>query len=1190
MFRGILGFELRYQLRQPTFWVIAALFFFLTFLATASENVQVGGNTRNLDINANFVIMQTMLIMTMFGVFVSTAFCANAVLRDADHRMDELVFSTRVNRFDYVIGRFTGAFIVVMLVMVICASGIFFGSLMPWLDTERLAPAQFFPYLWTLAVLVLPGMLFTAATFFGVATVTRSLMSTYVAVVGFFILWVISQQLLSDPELLAVSSMLDPFGIAAFSEATRYWTVFERNGAIPPLEGLLLWNRIAWTAAGLVLLAITYALFAFRSERRQKAAKRKEGAELPAAPAPLHPPHPAQQFGRGTAWRQFLMRALFEVRAIVRSVPFFVILAMGLFNVVGAMLSFASYYGTDSLPLTRSMIDAIQGAFLFILLIIVVYYAGEIVWRERQNNIGEIIDATPVPNGVLFASKLVALLFVIVSLLAVAIVTGMVIQLAQGFTHLEPALYVFGVLVVNGWPFYLMAVLAIFFQVIGGNKWIGMLLMIGWFAASLIADSLGFEHNLYQFAATPSTPYSDMNGYGHFLLPWSWFSAYWTVFAIMLAIAAHLLWQRGMRSGWKGRLRYAAAQLRGPVGAGMAVSLLAFAAIGAFIFYNTNVLNEYVTEDDREALQADYEKTYIAYRDLPQLSYADVYADVDIHPETRRFDVRATLTLKNRHDAPIDSLHLTLPRNVDIVSLEIPGAQLALDDDHLRYRIYTFDEPVLPGAQVTVMVHTAQTPHGFSNSGNLLNVVNNGTFFNNFDVLPFIGFDDSRRLQERSERRKHDLEPIERMRAQDDPVGLARNYVSGDWMNFETVVSTSPGQVAIAPGYLEREWTQDGRRYFHYRMDAPILSFWSYLSADYEVHSDAWNDVAIEIYYQPGHDYNIARMVEAIKDSLAYFTANFGPYQHRQVRIVEFPAYATFAQSFPNTIPFSESIGFVADLRDPEDIDYVYYVTAHEVAHQWWAHQVISANVKGATVLSETLSQYSALMVLEQEYGATQMQRFLKYELDRYLRGRGGEVLEENPLALNENQQYIHYQKGSVAMYALREYLGEDKVNAALRSILDDWRFRSAPWPTSQVLVDALRVQAAPEQQQLISDLFDRIVLWDLKLEKATIAETGDGRWAVDLTVLARKLEATGKGEETEVPLAMPIEIALFGAKPEQEGRDAEPLYLERHMIRDGANELHIELDEKPESAGVDPYVKLIDRATNDNRRTLEST
>ena len=141
-------------------------------------------------------------------------------------------------------------------------------------------------------------------------------------------------------------------------------------------------------------------------------------------------------------------------------------------------------------------------------------------------------------------------------------------------------------------------------------------------------------------------------------------------------------------------------------------------------------------------------------------------------------------------------------------------------------------------------------------------------------------------------------------------------------------------------------------------------------------------------------------MIAATKAGLDYFTTAFGPYQHQQFRIIEFPRYAAFAQSFPNTIPYSEGIGFIARVRpdDPEDIDYPYYVTAHELAHQWWGHQVPGGNVQGETMLVETLAQYSALMVMKRKYGEAKMQRFLRYELDRYLLGRSTEQKKELPL------------------------------------------------------------------------------------------------------------------------------------------------------------------------------------------------
>jgi aminopeptidase N len=110
-------------------------------------------------------------------------------------------------------------------------------------------------------------------------------------------------------------------------------------------------------------------------------------------------------------------------------------------------------------------------------------------------------------------------------------------------------------------------------------------------------------------------------------------------------------------------------------------------------------------------------------------------------------------------------------------------------------------------------------------------------------------------------------------------------------------------------------------------------------------------------YYLRDNPWNVPRMMNSLKRSLDYY--------NKEARIIEFPRVATFPQAFAGTMPYSESIGFIAKLNHPDDIDMVYYVVAHEMGHQWWAHQVIAANMQGATFRSESLAQYSALMVME---------------------------------------------------------------------------------------------------------------------------------------------------------------------------------------------------------------------------------
>jgi ABC-2 type transport system permease protein len=246
---------------------------------------------------------------------------------------------------------------------------------------------------------------------------------------------------------------------------------------------------------------------------------------------------------------------------------------------------------------------------------------------------------------------------------------------------------------------------------------------------------------------------------------------------------------------------------------------------------------------------------------------------------------------------------------------------------------------------------------------------------------------------------------------------------------------------------------------------------------------------------------------------------------------------------------------------------------------------LIGGNVQGSNMLSETLAEYSALMVMQRKYGRDNMHRFLRHELDRYLRGRGGEVRHEPPLALVQREPYVWYQKGGQVMYTLADYIGEDKVDAALHNFLMQYRYANAtnsetvPYPDTRQLVAALRAQTPPDLQYLITDGFDSIVLYDNKALSATVTPAADNKYKVTLTVQARKVKADGNGNETPVALSDYIEIGVFKGKKDEE----QPLYLKKVKLIQEQNTFEIVVNEIPTRAGIDPYNKLIDRVADDN-------
>ncbi|MEQ8773464.1 MAG: M1 family aminopeptidase, partial [Erythrobacter sp.] len=766
------------------------------------------------------------------------------------------------------------------------------------------------------------------------------------------------------------------------------------------------------------------------------------------------------------------------------------------------------------------------------------------------------------------------------------------VQAANGHFKFELGKYLAWYVAPTTADMLLIAVLSVFVQALSPNKYVGWGIMTLYLVAGITLANIGYDHPLILYGRTGFSPLSDMNGAAvGGALGW-WLRLYWGGFAVLLAVIAHLLWRRGTETRLAPRIRRLPRRAASAAGAlGLAGQLTA-GAIWAFHNNQMNVQNEYARREDGEARLAEYEKKYLQYETLKQPSLTDVTLAIDIFPEERRMEARGNYTMVNDTGAPVETLHVRLPdEETKLLEAEVPGAVLESDDVRFQHRIYRFETPLAPGEEARLTFTSRRWHKALSTTGYGTRLVKNGTFLNNGEFAPMLGMSRQGLLSDRATRRRYGLEPELRPAALEDESARERNYVGdADWVMSDITISTAADQVPIAPGRKVSDKVEGDRRTARFRSTAPILAFFSIQSADYEIAARdipefGESGLRLEVYHDPQHPYNVQRMLDAMEASLGYYAANFGPYQFDHARIIEFPGYASFAQAFAGTMPWSERMGFIANLADPGEIDYVTYIAAHEMAHQYWAHQLISADQQGGTMLVETLAQYSALMVMKDLYGEDQMRRFLKYELDNYLGSRGSEAIEELPLERVENQGYIHYRKGSVVMYLLQDRLGEDRVNAMLAGLLDRYRFKSQPYASSRDLVEGFHSLARNgEERGLVRDLLQRITLYDLKAEEAVVRELDDGRFETVLTIKATKFYADGEGREIEAPLADRIEFGLFTERPGNGAFARENVIaMERRPIRSGRQKLRIVTDRPPEWVGIDPYNKYVDRNSDDN-------
>lgn len=1188
MFLKMLAFEWRYYVRQPSFYVTCLTFFLLPFLATVSDNVQIGGGG-NVLYNSSFAITQTMLILGIFSMFLVVNFLGSSAIRNEQTKMAEILYSKPIQPLPYQLGRFIGAYLVTATVFLMVPLGILLGTLMPWIDADRVGPTNLSFYIDTYVYFSLPTLFVFSCFFFAVAQKFKTMMSVYLTALALFIFYIVTGNLLDEPAYRTIAALSDPFGLRTFGDISRYWTAVERNTESIELAGVLLQNRLIWIGVGIAVLAIFAKLNRApnleadkSSAKSTKKSKKQTSAENATPPLNANIKYQGQT---GFEWQKFLARTRFEIKQVMHSPPFYILLLFSLFNLIAPMFLSSGTYGVGNWPITQEMVDLIRDAFSLMIIIVITYYSGEVVWRERNAGMGDIVDSMPVFNLSFWMSKIIAVWLVVISLYVIGMVGAVINQVVQGYEHIDFGQYFISLFLFDALPWMTLVVLAFFLQVVSANKYIGMLLLVGYIFSSFAFNALGIEHNMWRIGQAPNLRYSDMNGYGFYGITQFWYMTYWIGFSIILTCIGYGLWQRGPQVPLKARFKMLGYQLGNSGRVTIAAGLMVFLFAGSTIFYNTRVVNEFVGAEELLEQQAEFEKLYDSRSQDSVPTVTKVNANFDLYPTDRRVEASALIEVVNKSDESITEFLVSTPRNAESWKVEIEGGQVVDINQEMRMATFKFDKPLRAGEKRTGLIATTRDEEGFRDKDADVTLIENGTFINNFDLFPVFGVDTGRYINDRHERRKRELDPPKRAHKLEDSDHHHESFfgTGTDFIEFEATISTSEDQFAITPGYLQKEWIEDGRRYFHYKMDAPMVNFYAFLSARLEKKLEMYKGINIEVYYHKTHDMNIDRMIDSTKASIDYFSKAFGPYQHKQLRVIEFPRYRAFAQSFANTVPYSEDIGFISDLRDENEIDFVYYVTAHELAHQWWGHQVGAANVQGSQIIVESLSQYSALMVMEKKYGPEKLRKFLKYELDRYLRGRTSEILEEMPLMRAEDQAYIHYRKGSVAMMSVRDRLGEERMNSALKTFLEKFKYKNDPFPTTLDLINEFNAVASADEQAFIKDLFEDITLYDLRAEKIEAVAKENGKHEVTLTVNAKRFTADGKGVETEAEMDEWVDIVLFSDDPESLTADKLVIYQNKHKLTKGENTITIEVDEKPKFAGVDPFVKLVDRDTEDN-------
>ena len=1216
MFSSIFKYELSHQFRRPTVYLYFGIFFLIGFgyMAIAADFLGERTVVKGSEVFANAPISIFSLfkdIQFLILILLPTIF-GHAIYRDYKNKMHSVLYSFPFGKKEYLAAKFLSALVVMFGIVTATGIGLFIGENLSWSNDSLVGETNIIGYLQTYLGYILPNVLIYGAIVFAVVAATRNLYTGLAAIVLLMLLRAMIGSFLGGFDNQFLAAIFDPYGELPMRLGSRYWTLREQNNNVLPLDFSIVLNRCFWLAIAGMIGAWGYRRFELEEKAQstmfeRRGAKTQRKNEMEDAPrhrvSAFNMPKVLTKFSTFQQIKNTWQLSNIEARFIFTSRTFLLVLAASFVFMFFLLGQVNPDYTTRIHPLTNVMLFIPTMFFSMVISVLTFLYAGILIHRSRMAQMNQLVDVTPISDWSMLFSKFIALIKMQMVLISVIMLVGIFVQVMRGYYNFEIGLYLFDLYIKLLPVFIIWAMLALFVQSVVSNPLLGTFALVVIMFGVAGLESFGIKDALFRYNDGPSILYSDMDGYGGELLGYFLYKLYWFFGGCLFLISAYLFSTRGLTFSFSERLVDAkdrflhGGQVRGKTVWAFALSAVLFIGLGSFIYLEKNGVEKISkSEDYQNRYEAEMKYSKFKKTIQPRISGAKI--NMHLFPETRGFESDGMFILKNKSNQNIDTILVnTSFDNISEVSLS-HEAERIISDDIVHFEAFKLKQGLLPGDSINLLFKMKNKPNPIFESTS--QIKGNGTYF--LPNFPTIGAPDYEISN--AEKRKEFGLPEKKGMALPTDDEARQNYYAGnniDFITFETTVSTTADQIALAPGHLQKEWTERNRRFFQYKTESPMRNGIIFNSGRFAVKKDKWNDVDLEIYYHPAHDFNLESMMNGMKATLDYCTENFTPYQFKQMRIIEFPkTYGVFAQSFAGTIPYSEFAGFITNVDSSamNRYDSPFRLTTHEMSHQWWGHQVTPANVRGSKVVTEALAEYSSLKILQKNYGKERMRIFLKLSRDAYLKGRTKKANKEEPLyCAHHHQSYLNYNKGALALYALSDYLGDEILNEALKKYAEKVRFQNTPYTTSVEMIDFIKAVTPDSLMYLIDDLFYESVLYDNQMVDAKTTQLENGNYKVDIEFLVSKYES-GKGgkrifgndslsiisnekEIKSLPLSDYVEIGIFD-------KSGNEIYLKKHKISAIKNQISIEVEQQPTEVGIDPWLKLIDAKGEDNRLKIK--
>jgi ABC-2 type transport system permease protein len=1154
-FTAIFRYEIAAWLKKPAFYLISVVCFLIPlflFLGTGGffDGNTVEKNQTLLFLNSPFRITSFLNYIGKFLLFLLPVIIGSTIYKDFQHGMYSFFYSYPIGKGTYLAAKFSSAFFLVCLVSVMPLLAFISGELVLGEGNPYITSTNANGYLFAYGLFLLPNLLVFGLMVFSVVALFRNIYAGFLLVLLLIIFQFIIENVFHQSAFMV--ALADPFGDAALSSQTRYWTANEKNEFSLSITQILIYNRLLWLGVGICTALITYRKYSlsqfgieFRPGRDRE--HQASSGKINVQPEKLIPRQRAGGLNRTLLQLYILIRN--QLSYILSHWIFISFTLMGLLLLVFMLNRILHSADLTMLPLTRLILQ-IPALFYSMLVVFSTFiFSGMLMLREKESGMEPLIYCTHVSTAILISSKALSLILIQLILLFLLMAAGVAIQALSGFYQFDFPQYFSALFMVQAPVLAVWALLAVFVFSISRHLYLGLfILMLAWLA-QFGYEQLGITSKLLQFNTYSFLTYSDFNGYGRALAGRLILQMYWLFCGIMLLIAAIWVWPRVQTDSFKQKRAVLKTNSRKCL-VSVGILLLPFGFLAHHIYQSESLIFEV---DESQKVLSDFKEKFGFTIDIPQPRISSVSLHVELFPERNAFAVQGEYMLVNKTDEPIDTILIkTSMDEITEYRLDIPNRQID-SFPAMNFFVTQLSSPVMPGDSVGLdfTIENRLNTLFQKNSG----VLGNGTFLTQ-DILPRIGYF---------------LGSDEQISDDSNPANNHYQSWDSDLVAYRATLSTRADQLAFTNGSLIEQWQKDGRNYFSYQTPEPVKFNFHFNSGRFEIYRDQWESTPISIYHHPEHTHNLEAIASGVKAAVEFNHRLFGYAPTEGINIIEYPlSESSFSTLKSNSIIMSESV-FGVNTEQADNINLPFYVAAHEITHHWFGNKLIPKDAPGALFLIESITEYLTLQIFKERFGDDAALEFLNVQHERYFRGRANAGEVERPLYLVEQgQDYISYGKGAVALNAVAHTLGQEEFHAFLTGFFRE-HAESDRYPDSYDFLEMLDEITSESSGIIIEEVLMKKVIYDLEIISADILEIEGCSW---LLIVEYSIEAFEAGAPLKAVDRRPAELGIYDKKGE---------LIRLMTLFANENTIQIEVHSKPHQLLLDPNYLIpdIERANN---------